>query len=459
MIESLSQVPGESFSDLCPPAARRAVLRDRCVLLALIMRARATMARRSPLGRAWVFFLLLLSPSFAQGQQVLSWRNYEPGVHIFASDSVSCGRRATELTEGLSEKDRLAEYDRCLERTGWRLMTIAPVRELGCSAVTVKPLQADSGFAGALRDGFMRRFRPPTPDLADVRLELFPTGAGLLGDPVGQPTDDGNLYAAHEAQLSVETDLAPRLKRVRPGTISHYLVTLRSRCVREFPTERRAALAGSDSPTVRTQGIAFPFPGYLSNVSRQIELRFDPSTRNNALRAEVAFLIHRDGSVSDVRFLIRSGAYGFDLEAQGAVEAAAAARAFGPLPSEFVDDVLPIVYAASANATPTAPANNEGAYFEFQVEKTVLPSPTNPTPPYPKLLRSAGVEGTVLAQFIVDTSGRADMSTFKVLESSHELFTQAVREALPGYRFFPAEIGGKKVRQVVQQPFTFALPK
>ncbi len=107
----------------------------------------------------------------------------------------------------------------------------------------------------------------------------------------------------------------------------------------------------------------------------------------------------------------------------------------------------------------TGSANNEGAYFEFQVEKTALGDPGNPRPSYPSMLQSAGVEGKVLAQFVVDTSGRADMSTFKVLESSHELFTQAVRQALPRYHFFPAEIGGKKVRQVVQLPFTFALGK
>jgi protein TonB len=107
----------------------------------------------------------------------------------------------------------------------------------------------------------------------------------------------------------------------------------------------------------------------------------------------------------------------------------------------------------------TGSANNEGAYFEFQVEKTVLGAPGNPAPTYPSMLQSAGVEGRVLAQFVVDTSGRADMKTFKVLEASHELFAQAVKQALPRYRFFPAEIGGKKVRQVVQQPFTFAIGK
>ena len=107
----------------------------------------------------------------------------------------------------------------------------------------------------------------------------------------------------------------------------------------------------------------------------------------------------------------------------------------------------------------TGSTNNEGAYFEFQVEKTVLGAPGNPTPTYPSMLQSAGVEGKVLAQFVVDTSGHADMKTFKVLETSHELFAQAVKQALPRYRFFPAEIGGKKVRQVVQQPFTFAIGK
>ena len=101
---------------------------------------------------------------------------------------------------------------------------------------------------------------------------------------------------------------------------------------------------GTDVATVRTEGIEFPYPGYLNNIVRQIALRFDPQTRNTALRAEVTFLIHRDGSVSNVRFLTRSGVYSFDLEAQGAVEAAAVAKAFGPLPAGFSDDILPVIF-------------------------------------------------------------------------------------------------------------------
>ena len=101
---------------------------------------------------------------------------------------------------------------------------------------------------------------------------------------------------------------------------------------------------GADVATVRTEGIEFPYPGYLNNIVRQVALRFKPDDPNAPLRAEVVFLIHRDGSVSGFRFTIRSGVYAFDLEAQGAIDAARNDRAFGPLPDGFPDDVLPVTF-------------------------------------------------------------------------------------------------------------------
>jgi protein TonB len=100
--------------------------------------------------------------------------------------------------------------------------------------------------------------------------------------------------------------------------------------------------SGTDVATVHTEGIEFPFPGYLNNIVRQIALNFKPSDTNSALRAEVMFLIYRDGSVKIVRFVTRSGSYAFDLEAQGAIESAA--PNFGHLPDGFRDDVLPVVF-------------------------------------------------------------------------------------------------------------------
>ena len=107
----------------------------------------------------------------------------------------------------------------------------------------------------------------------------------------------------------------------------------------------------------------------------------------------------------------------------------------------------------------TGPVNTDQPYFEFQVEKQVQQIPGTGNLRYPDMLRSANVEGEVLAQFVVDADGRYEAGSFKVLKSSHELFTQAVKNALPNMRFYPAEVGGKKVKQLVQQPFTFSLTK
>lgn len=100
---------------------------------------------------------------------------------------------------------------------------------------------------------------------------------------------------------------------------------------------------GADVANVSIQGIPFPYPGYLENIVRQIALRFKPRS-GQALVAEVLFLIRRDGSMTGFSFRRRSGSYEFDLEAQGAVEAAARAGSFGPLPDGFRDDVLTVIF-------------------------------------------------------------------------------------------------------------------
>jgi protein TonB len=105
----------------------------------------------------------------------------------------------------------------------------------------------------------------------------------------------------------------------------------------------------------------------------------------------------------------------------------------------------------------TAPVNQDQAYFDFQVEKPVAPVPGSGTPSYPDILRSSSVEGQVLAQFTVDTTGRVEIASFTVISSTHDLFTASVKNALPRMRFLPAEIGGRKVKQRVQQPFVFNL--
>ena len=80
-----------------------------------------------------------------------------------------------------------------------------------------------------------------------------------------------------------------------------------------------------------------------------------------------------------------------------------------------------------------APSRIECDLFDLVVEGTIPEEIQGswfrsvPDPQYPPMLRSANVVGEVLAQFVVDTAGRVDMSTFHILKSTHDLFTQAVK--------------------------------
>lgn len=99
---------------------------------------------------------------------------------------------------------------------------------------------------------------------------------------------------------------------------------------------------GTDVANIKIPGIEFPYPEYLRNIMNEVLRRWNAP--NNRLRAEVAFLILKDGSVRDIRFLKRSGNFSFDLEAQGAIEAAGNGKAFGPLPDGWDANVLPVTF-------------------------------------------------------------------------------------------------------------------
>ena len=97
---------------------------------------------------------------------------------------------------------------------------------------------------------------------------------------------------------------------------------------------------GSDVATVSTEGVQFPFPEYLQNIVAQVLRRWQRPLQSTPLEAEVSFFVHRDGSVTGLQLVKRSGNYAFDLEAQGAVEEAGRFKVFGALPEGWNSDVL-----------------------------------------------------------------------------------------------------------------------
>ncbi len=92
---------------------------------------------------------------------------------------------------------------------------------------------------------------------------------------------------------------------------------------------------------------------------------------------------------------------------------------------------------------------------EWNTSEVLMHIVTAAKPRYPESLRSAGIDGRVLVEFAVDTTGRVDLATVKILSSTHDLFTRAVKDALPAMRFRPAEAGGKHVTALAQMPFEF----
>lgn len=78
---------------------------------------------------------------------------------------------------------------------------------------------------------------------------------------------------------------------------------------------------------------------------------------------------------------------------------------------------------------------------------------------YPAALFAEGLPGSVVAEYVVDTLGRVEPGTFGIVSSTHPLFSSAVREAVESAVFIPAKKGALKVRQLVQQPFSFVPPR
>lgn len=145
--------------------------------------------------------------------------------------------------------------------------------------------------------------------------------------------------------------------------------------------------------------------------------------------------------------------------------------AIGPGTSGWLDGVdpramtVPVVGSREpAQATRRPEPADEGAhtepttlFTEDQVDSAAARDPASAGPSYPDELRAQGVQGEVLVEFAVDSTGRADPRSFQVVESTHPLFAQAVRDALPGMLFTPAVANGHRVRQLVRLPMKFRL--
>ena len=189
---------------------------------------------------------------------------------------------------------------------------------------------------------------PAGPPIYRVRLIAAPAGERAIGvvQPKPQPVVEKPAPvtppkpAPKKAPAPVKTPAKPTKQAPTAATP----VPSPSKTAEPAPTAGGGPTGGrgADVANVLTPGIEFPYPAYTDNIVRQLIKFFGQTTAR--FEAEVSFVIRRDGTVDPetIRFVTRSKNYSFDQRAYGAVEAAANANAFGPLPAGFREDILPV---------------------------------------------------------------------------------------------------------------------
>jgi TonB family protein len=76
---------------------------------------------------------------------------------------------------------------------------------------------------------------------------------------------------------------------------------------------------------------------------------------------------------------------------------------------------------------------------------------------YPRTARLAGLSGSALVQFVVDTLGRAKPESISCMEATYKDFADAAVAAVKMMEFVPATLEGHKIEQLVQYPIDFKL--
>ncbi len=106
-------------------------------------------------------------------------------------------------------------------------------------------------------------------------------------------------------------------------------------------------------------------------------------------------------------------------------------------------------------ATGLVPTGNEVFMEAIVEEKPAVLS--GPVPQYPELLRQAGIQGRVMVQAIIDTLGRAEPNSIKVLQSPNPGFDQSAKTYVMKTLFRPARVHGRAVRVLIQIPIDYRL--
>jgi len=108
-------------------------------------------------------------------------------------------------------------------------------------------------------------------------------------------------------------------------------------------------------------------------------------------------------------------------------------------------------------ATGIVPGSDQVLSVDVVQEKPELLS--HPPPAYPPLLQQAGIEGRVMVQAIIDTTGRVEPNSVRVVESANPGFDQPAKNVVLRSLFRPGRVYGRAVRVLVAIPIDFKIQR
>ncbi|MGD2217255.1 MAG: TonB C-terminal domain-containing protein [Gemmatimonadales bacterium] len=189
---------------------------------------------------------------------------------------------------------------------------------------------------------------PDPPQVYQVELVSAPRAAPVRAVPVPEPQRSAPRQEPEARPLDRQPEPQAEPQQV-PAPREAEAEETAEQAEPEPLVEERPAAPPEQSPEgvdvpVRLEGAPSEYPEYYANIILQIRRHWRPPTGNPQLRAELAFTILRDGSVSDIAWVRRSGNPAFDLEARGAIEAAARRGVFGALPEGYPADQLRVSF-------------------------------------------------------------------------------------------------------------------
>ena len=80
-----------------------------------------------------------------------------------------------------------------------------------------------------------------------------------------------------------------------------------------------------------------------------------------------------------------------------------------------------------------------------------------PPPVYPALLKHAGIQGRVILRAIVDTTGRVEPTSVRIIKSPSAAFNQPTKDWVLKALFRPARLHGRGVRVFINLPVDYTL--